>query len=86
MVYSKHNYPQLIEEDFFIRQKVEEIFNEFLTISNIEINRIDQHLENKEYVNITIYALFQEQKKCIVKLQNILLKQLKTLQLKPYQF
>jgi 3-methyladenine DNA glycosylase AlkC len=59
---SKQNYPQLIEEDFFIRQKVEEIFNEFLTISNIEINRVDQHLENKESVNITIYALFPRAK------------------------
>ncbi len=59
---SKQNYPQLIEDDFFIRQKIEEIFNEFLTISNIKINRIDQHLENKEYVNITIYALFPRAK------------------------
>ena len=59
---SKQNYPQLIEEDFFIRQKIEEILNEFLTISNIKINRIDQHLENKEYVNITIYALFPRAK------------------------
>ena len=59
---SKQKYPQLIEEDFFIRQKIEETFEEFLTISNIEINRIDQNLENQEYVNITVNALFPRAK------------------------
>lgn len=59
---NKLNYPELIEEDFFIRQKVEEVFEEFLTISKIEINRINQDVENKEYVNITLYALFPRAK------------------------
>ena len=59
---SKQKYPQLIEEDFFIRQKIEETFEEFLTISSIEINRIDLNLENKEYVNITVNALFPRAK------------------------
>ena len=59
---SKQNYPKLIEEDFFIRQKIEETFEEFLTISNIEISRVDQNLENKEYVNITVHALFPRAK------------------------
>jgi small subunit ribosomal protein S3 len=55
-------YPALIEEDFFIRTKVTEFFQEFLSISKIEINRINQDLENKEYVNVTIHALFPRAK------------------------
>jgi len=56
-------YPSLIEEDFLIRSKVEEMFNEFLSISKIEINRVNQDLDQKEYVNITIHALFPRAKK-----------------------
>ena len=59
---NKLNYPELIEEDFFIRQKVDEFFAEFLSISKIEVNRINQDFENKEYVNITIHALFPRAK------------------------
>ena len=55
-------YPSLIEEDFLIRSKVEEMFNEFLSISKIEINRVNQDLDQKEYVNITIHALFPRAK------------------------
>ena len=55
-------YPSLIEEDFLIRSKVNEFFNEFLTISKIEINRIRQDIDQKEYVNITIHALFPRAK------------------------
>jgi len=59
---NKNNYSKLIEEDFLIRQKVDENFSEFLTISNVHINRINQEVENKEYVNITINALFPRAK------------------------
>jgi small subunit ribosomal protein S3 len=55
-------YPSLIEEDFVIRQKIDTSFSEFLSISKIEINRINQNIDNKEYVNITIYALFPRAK------------------------
>ena len=55
-------YPSLIEEDFLIRSKVEEMFHEFLSISKIEINRVNQDLDQKEYVNITIHALFPRAK------------------------
>ena len=58
----KLNYSALMEEDFFIRSKVEDFFNEFLSISKIEINRINQDVETKEYVNITIHALFPRAK------------------------
>ena len=58
----KLNYSGLMEEDYFIRSKVEDFFNEFLSISKIEINRINQDVETKEYVNITIHALFPRAK------------------------
>jgi small subunit ribosomal protein S3 len=55
-------YPSLIEEDFLIRSKADKLFNEFLSISKIEINRISQDIDQKEYVNITIHALFPRAK------------------------
>lgn len=59
---NKLAYPALIEEDYLIRSKVEEMFKEFLSISKIEINRINQDIDQKEYVNITIHALFPRAK------------------------
>lgn len=59
---NKSKYPTLIEEDFFIREKVTEVFEEFLSISKIEINRINQDIENEEYVNITLHALYPRAK------------------------
>ena len=63
---TKKNYASLIEEDFFIREKVEEIFKEFLSISKIEISRTTlegKKQENeKEYVTIMIHALFPRAK------------------------
>ena len=55
---NKLTYPELIEEDYLIRSKIQENFQEFLSISNIEISRITQEIGKKEYVNITINALF----------------------------
>jgi len=55
-------YPSLIEEDFLIRSKADKLFKEFLSISKIEINRISQDIDQKEYVNITIHALFPRAK------------------------
>lgn len=55
-------YPSLIEEDFIIREKINNSFSEFLSISKVEINRINQNIDNKEYVNITIHALFPRAK------------------------
>lgn len=59
---TKHIYPSLIEEDYFIREKIHHFFNEFLTISKIEINRINEEIETKEHVNITVNALFPRAK------------------------
>jgi small subunit ribosomal protein S3 len=59
---SKLSYPELMEEDYFIRSKVDEFFKEFLSISKVEINRITQNTSTQEYVNITIHALFPRAK------------------------
>ncbi len=55
-------YPSLIEEDFFIRVKVLENFSDVLSISKIEINRLNEEIETQEYINITIHALFPRAK------------------------
>ena len=39
---NKFSYSELIKEDFFIREKVNQTFDEFLSISKIEINRINK--------------------------------------------
>lgn len=59
---NKLNYPALLEEDYLIRSKVDDFFKEFLSISKVEINRINQNNESQEYVNITIHALFPRAK------------------------
>lgn len=59
---NKFIYPSLIEEDYFIRLKINEFFKEFLTISKIEVNRINQEAETKEHVNIIVSALFPRAK------------------------
>jgi small subunit ribosomal protein S3 len=59
---NKLSYPKLIEEDYFIREKIQNSFQEFLSISKIEINRINQDVGSKEYVNITIHSLFPRAK------------------------
>ena len=59
---NKLKYSSLIEEDFFIRETITKNFEDYLSIAKIQINRIDQNIENKEYVNITINALFPRAK------------------------
>lgn len=59
---NKFSYPKLIEEDYFIREKANSFFGDFLSISKIEINRINQDNLGKEYVNISIYSLFPRAK------------------------
>lgn len=59
---SKTKYPILIKEDYLIRSKIHNVFNEFLSISKIEITRITQEIDTQEYVNLKIYALFPRAK------------------------
>jgi ribosomal protein S3 len=59
---TKFKYPSLIEEDYFIRNKIQDFFKESLSISKIEIDRSSQEENSKEYVNIKILALFPREK------------------------
>ena len=59
---NKLNYPSLIEEDYFVRSKVQDFFKDTLSISKIEINRITQDEKAKEYIDIKIHALFPRAK------------------------
>jgi small subunit ribosomal protein S3 len=59
---TKFKYPSLLEEDYFVRSKVHDFFNDSLSISKVEINRITQEDKTKEYVNVTVHALFPRAK------------------------
>lgn len=59
---NKFVYSSLIEEDYFIRSKIHEFFNDFLSISKINIDRIPQEIDINEHVNITINALYPRAK------------------------
>ncbi len=59
---NKKNYSSLLEEDFFIRSKVQEYFQETLSLSKVEIHRITKEEKEKEFINIKIYALFPRAK------------------------
>lgn len=59
---SKENYSKLIEEDFFLRTKVTQVFEPFLTLSTIEITRTPQSDQKEEYVQLTLSALFPRAK------------------------
>lgn len=60
----KSEYPTYIEEDYLIREQAKEFFEEFLSISKIEIDRISQESgsENQEYITIRIHSLFPRAK------------------------
>ncbi len=58
----KKYYPTLIAQDDFIRKHALEYFEEFLSLSKIEISRIPQQLESSEYIQITIHSLFPRAK------------------------
>ena len=76
---TKSNYSTLIEEDYFIRQKTNEYFQEFLTISKIEINRIIQGEGNKEYTQIVIHSLFPRSKEMSRKVSKYFTEQIENL-------
>ncbi len=59
---SKEKYASLIDEDYFIRRETEKEFQDFLSISKVEIGRVIEAKNEKEYVNITIHALFPRAK------------------------
>jgi small subunit ribosomal protein S3 len=55
-------YSSLIQEDFLIREKVEEVFNDLITLSNIEIFRTNSENELDNSVIVNIYALYPRAK------------------------
>jgi small subunit ribosomal protein S3 len=61
--YSKKiSYPDRIREDFLIREKIENTFKNILTISKVEISRVDAFSKEKELVNIKLFALYPRAK------------------------
>ena len=76
---TKSTYSKLIEEDYFIRQKTTEYFQEFLTISKIEINRVIQGDANKEYTQIVIHSLFPRSKEMSRKVSKYFTEQIENL-------
>ena len=64
------NYPSLIEEDYLIRSKVYEFFNDSLSIAKIEINRMRKEEKRNEYIHIQIYSLFPRIKEMLQKIPN----------------
>ena len=69
---SKLQYPTLIEEDYFLRSKIHEVFGEILSISKIEIERIIQENNTNEFVSLKIHALFPRAKDIGRKIPNYL--------------
>jgi len=67
---NKFSYPNLIEEDYFLREKINQSFAQLLTLSKIEISRTNQENQGQEYVNITIYALFPRAKEMVQKISS----------------
>jgi small subunit ribosomal protein S3 len=55
-------YSKLIEEDFFIREKILKTFADLFTISKIEIQRIGEEKLEKQYIKIIISGLFPRSK------------------------
>jgi len=55
-------YSKLIEEDFFVREKILKTFADLFTISKIEIQRIGEEKFEKQYIKIIISGLFPRSK------------------------
>ena len=67
---NKNVYPSLIEEDYFIRTKINELFSQSLSISHIEINRLLKTSQKDEYVQVVLHALFPRAKEMSRKVNN----------------
>nr|AYO28282.1 ribosomal protein S3 [Synura sphagnicola] len=79
---NKFQYSNLIEEDFYIREKSNQIFGELLSISKIEINRIPPEGEGTEFIIITLNALFPRVKEISRKLPKYFTENFETQNLK----
>jgi small subunit ribosomal protein S3 len=65
---NKISYANLLKEDFFIRTTINDSFIDLLSISNIEILRMNSSNEEGKLVNITIKALFPRAKEMYKKI------------------
>lgn len=65
---SKNDYSKLINEDFTVRKETLIKFNDFLTLSEIKIDRTPQEGKDKEYVKILIRSLYPRAKETFRKL------------------
>jgi small subunit ribosomal protein S3 len=82
---NKFNYLDQIKEDYLIRLKIENLFNKYLTISNIYINKIIQPNNKEEYITISINCLYPRTKELLIILSKLYPKLLITnLNLKNY--
>lgn len=59
---NKFAYPTVIAEDYSIRNQILNLFNEYLILSNIQINRTQKIKLNSEFVNIKISLLYPRKK------------------------
>lgn len=59
---NKFIYPTIIKEDFSIRNKILNLFNEHLILSSIQINRTQKIKCNCEFANIRINLLYPRKK------------------------
>jgi small subunit ribosomal protein S3 len=55
-------YASLIKDDFKIRNQLNNLFGSYLTLSNIEINRIRESNNKEEFINITVFLLYPRKK------------------------
>ncbi len=59
---NKELYSQVIKDDFVVRQKTEEIFKNFLTISKIQITRRNSESISNQIIQIKVSVLFPRAK------------------------
>jgi small subunit ribosomal protein S3 len=73
---NKSLYSQFLEEDFFIRTKIQTTFEPYLSISRIKIERVLEQVENAlevhsiEHIHIKVIALFPRGKTMAREIRN----------------
>ncbi len=58
----KFEYSRLIEEDYIIRKTINDVFNNILVVSKIEIRRNNLNLQQEKGIQIKIYGLIPKSK------------------------
>lgn len=55
-------YPIYLQEDYYIREVIEKLFEKFLKISTIQISRTNSMINSKNFVNICVACFFPREK------------------------